>query len=103
MSSYLVFAIAHCCQFPKLSICKKVDCEFDPVTFWYQTSIDIRDLEGELFNIKIRHEINVAPMESYIEEWFKKAIDKLTNEGQEAVETVPVTVNENDKRTSVSK
>jgi hypothetical protein len=36
MSSYLVFAIAHCCQFPKLSICKKVNCEFDPVTFWYQ-------------------------------------------------------------------
>jgi hypothetical protein len=36
MSSYLVFMITHCCQFPKLSICKKVDCEFDPVTFWYQ-------------------------------------------------------------------
>jgi hypothetical protein len=37
MASYLVFAIAHCCQFPKLSICKKVNYEFDPVTFWYQT------------------------------------------------------------------
>jgi hypothetical protein len=36
MSSYLVFSITHCCQFPKLSICKKVNCEFDPVTFWYQ-------------------------------------------------------------------
>jgi hypothetical protein len=35
MASYLVFVIAHCCQFPKLSICKKVNCEFDPVTFWY--------------------------------------------------------------------
>jgi hypothetical protein len=66
-------------------------------------SIDLRDLEGELFNIKIWHEINVAPMKSYIEEWFKKAIDKLTNEGQEAVETVPVTVDENDKRTSTRK
>jgi hypothetical protein len=60
-------------------------------------SIDLHDLEGELFNIKIRHEINVAPMKSYIEEWFKKAIDKLTNEGKEAVETVPITVDENDK------
>jgi hypothetical protein len=29
--------------------------------------------------------------------------DKLTNEGQEAVETVLVTVNENDKRTSANK
>jgi hypothetical protein len=36
MSSYLVFAIAHCCPFPKLSVSKKVNCEFDPVTFWYQ-------------------------------------------------------------------
>jgi hypothetical protein len=35
MSSYLVFAIAHCCPFPKLSVCKKVNCEFEPVTFWY--------------------------------------------------------------------
>jgi hypothetical protein len=44
-------------------------------------SIDLRDLEGELFNIKIRHEINVVPMKGYIEECFNKAIDKLTNEG----------------------
>jgi hypothetical protein len=36
MDSYLVFVISHCRQFPKLSICKKVNCEFDPVTFWYQ-------------------------------------------------------------------
>jgi hypothetical protein len=26
MSSYLVSKIVHCCQFPKLSICKKVNC-----------------------------------------------------------------------------
>jgi hypothetical protein len=51
-------------------------------------SLDLRDLEGELFNIKIRHEINVAPMKSYIEDWFSKEIDKLTKEGQETVETV---------------
>jgi hypothetical protein len=36
MPSYLVFVIAYCCQFPKLSICKRVNCEFDPITFWYQ-------------------------------------------------------------------
>jgi hypothetical protein len=35
MASYLVFAIEHCCQFPKLSIYKKVNCEFDPVTLCY--------------------------------------------------------------------
>jgi hypothetical protein len=36
MASYLVFAITYCCQFPKLSICKRVKCELDPVTFLYQ-------------------------------------------------------------------
>jgi hypothetical protein len=65
--------------------------------------LDLRDLEGELFNIKIRHEINVAPMKSYIEYWFNKEIDKLTKEGKETVETVPVTVNEDNKRTTTSK
>jgi hypothetical protein len=36
MDSYLVFAIEFCCQFPKLSICRRVNCELDQVTFWYQ-------------------------------------------------------------------
>jgi hypothetical protein len=33
---------------------------------------DLRDLEGELINIKIRHEINVAPIRNCIEYWFKR-------------------------------
>jgi hypothetical protein len=62
-------------------------------------SHDLRNLEGELFNIKIRHEINVAPMKNYIEDWFKRAIDKLTKEGQETtVGTVLETVSEENKR-----
>jgi hypothetical protein len=65
-------------------------------------SIDLHDLEGELFNIKIWHEFNVEPMESYIEEWFKKVIDKLKNEWKEAIDMVPITIDENDKRTLVS-
>jgi len=36
MSSYLIFMIAHCYPFPRLSMCKKVNCEFDLVTFWYK-------------------------------------------------------------------
>jgi hypothetical protein len=36
MSSYLVFAIAQLCRFSQLSLSKNVDCEFHPVTFWYQ-------------------------------------------------------------------
>jgi hypothetical protein len=37
MSSYLVFAIAYYCRFPKLSLSRRVDWEFDPLTFWYQS------------------------------------------------------------------
>jgi hypothetical protein len=36
MASYFVFAITYCYQFPKLSICKRVNCEFDPITISYQ-------------------------------------------------------------------
>jgi hypothetical protein len=66
-------------------------------------SIDLRDLEGKLFNIKIWHEMNVAPMRSYIEEWFKRAVNKLTDEGKREVEMVSITVDESHKRTSTSK
>jgi hypothetical protein len=45
----------------------------------------------------------VAPMKSYIEEWFKKVIDTLTNEGKGAFEMVYVTIDEHNKRTSVKK
>ena len=66
----------------------------------HSVSLELRDLEGELFNIKIRHEINVTQMKIYIEDWFKKEIDKLTKEGKETVETVPITNNEDNKRTA---
>jgi hypothetical protein len=36
MASYLVFTIVYCCQFPKLTICKRVKHEIDLVTLWYQ-------------------------------------------------------------------
>jgi hypothetical protein len=66
-------------------------------------SIDLRELERDFFNTKIRHEINVPPMKIYIEEWLQRAINKLTDKGQEAVGTIPVTVNEKNKKTSTGK
>jgi hypothetical protein len=36
MASYLIFSIVHCCQFSNLTINERVNCEIDPVTFWYQ-------------------------------------------------------------------
>jgi hypothetical protein len=69
----------------------------------WNISIDLRNLEGELFNTKIWHEINVVPMKSYIKEWFKKVVDKLTDEGKTTVETVSIITDESHKRTSTSK
>jgi hypothetical protein len=66
-------------------------------------SLDLIYLEGELFNIKIHHEINVTRMKNYIEEWFNKAMEKFTNEGKETVETVPVTIDKDNKRTTTRK
>jgi hypothetical protein len=37
----------------------------------HQLSYELRELEGILFDIKIRQEINVAPMKDYIEDWLK--------------------------------
>ena len=37
-------------------------------------SIDFRELENDLFNIKIQNEINAAPMRSYIEEWLERQL-----------------------------
>ena len=36
MSSYLIFALVNCYPFPGISMCKKLNCEFDMVTFSYQ-------------------------------------------------------------------
>jgi hypothetical protein len=65
--------------------------------------LELRELECELFNIKIMHEINVAPMKNYIEDWFKMAVEKLTKEGKEKIEIVPITINEDNKRITTSK
>jgi hypothetical protein len=69
----------------------------------HNLSIDLRDLKSEFFNIKIWHEINVAPMRSYTEEWFKKVVDQITNEGQRTLHMVPITTEESHKMTSMRK
>jgi hypothetical protein len=69
----------------------------------HSISIDLRKLENEFFNIKIWDEINVAPMRSYIEEWLQRRIDKLTDEGQQPIGTIPVVIDKSNKKTSTSK
>jgi hypothetical protein len=41
-------------------------------------------------------------MRSYIEEWLQRRIDKLTDEGKQPVGTIPVVVDESNKKASAS-
>jgi hypothetical protein len=68
----------------------------------HSISMDLRKLENDLFDIEIQDEINVAPMRSYIEEWFQRRMDNLIEEGQQPVGTIPVTVDDNNKNASAS-
>jgi uncharacterized protein YeeX (DUF496 family) len=45
-------------------------------------SIDLRDLEGDLFNIKIWHEINVAPMRATSRSGLKRLSTNLPMKGK---------------------
>jgi hypothetical protein len=42
-------------------------------------------------------------MRRYIKGWFKKVVNKITNEGKKTVEAVPITAEEIHKRTSMRK
>jgi hypothetical protein len=64
--------------------------------------VDLRKLENDLFDIEIHNEINMAPMRSYIEEWFQRRMDKLIDKGQQPVGTIPVVVDDNNKNASDS-
>jgi hypothetical protein len=44
--------------------------------------IDIREMENELFKINTKHEITVAPMREYIEEWLRKSLINITETDQ---------------------
>jgi hypothetical protein len=55
----------------------------------HQSELDLREFENQLFEIKTKHEITVAPLREYIEEWLKKALIKITEpENQETVTMV---------------
>jgi hypothetical protein len=68
----------------------------------HNISMDLRKLENDLFDIEIQDEINVAPMRSYIEEWFQRRMDNLIEEGQQLVDMIPATVDDRNKNASSS-
>jgi hypothetical protein len=68
----------------------------------HSISMDLRKLENDLYDIEIWDEINMAPMRSYIEEWFQQRMDNLVQEGQQPVDTTPLTIDDSNKNASAS-
>ena len=68
----------------------------------HSISMDLRKLENDLYDIEIRDEINMAPMRNYIEEWFQHRMDNLIQEGQQPVDTIPLTIDDSNKNALAS-
>jgi hypothetical protein len=70
----------------------------------HQISMDFKDLENSLFDIKVRKEIIVAPMRDYIKNWLKKSLTKIIESDQEeaVVTSQEIPVKENIKDTPTS-
>jgi hypothetical protein len=66
-------------------------------------SMDFRELENEIFNIKIWNEINVTPMRSYIEEWLEKELKQAVDERKQVVSMIPVAVDDINEKASTRK
>jgi hypothetical protein len=50
-------------------------------------SIDYREVEHELFNIKVKQEVIVSPLRDYIKKWLNNSIAKISEISAEAVTT----------------
>jgi hypothetical protein len=45
----------------------------------HQLGFELKDIEDELFDLKIKHELMVSPMREYIEQWLRNALVRITN------------------------
>jgi hypothetical protein len=77
----------------------------DQVDINYQLGFELKDIEDELFDLNINHELMVAPLQEYIEQWLYNALVRITDpESQETITTVRTTpTKQNIKKTSTSK
>jgi hypothetical protein len=51
-------------------------------------SIDLREIEKELFNVKVKQEVIVSPLRDFIQEWLNNSIAKISEIPAEAVTPV---------------
>jgi len=76
----------------------------DIETILQNLSIDHREFESELLNIKVKKEVTISPLREYIQEWLSKSIIKISEFPMEAVTTSHITATGKDiKGASTSK
>jgi hypothetical protein len=51
----------------------------DQVDIIHQLGFELKDIEDELFDLKIKHELMVAPLREYIEQWLKNALVRIVD------------------------
>jgi hypothetical protein len=67
-------------------------------------SVDLREIEKELFNVKIKQEVIIAPLRDFIQEWLNNSIAKISKIPAEVVMTGnQTTTNKSIKETTTSK
>jgi succinate dehydrogenase flavin-adding protein (antitoxin of CptAB toxin-antitoxin module) len=69
----------------------------------FNLSIDFQELKNDLFNIKIRNDINITPMRSYIEEWLERELKQATDERQQTVVRILEVVDDINEMVATSK
>jgi hypothetical protein len=68
----------------------------DIETILQNLSIEYREYENELFKIKVKQEVTIAPLQQYIEEWLKRALIKIIEGPTEVVDTSHITATNKD-------
>jgi hypothetical protein len=67
-------------------------------------SVDLREIEKELFNIKIKQEVIVAPLRDFIQEWLNTSITKISEiPAEEVMTSNPTASNKNIKEATTSR
>jgi hypothetical protein len=59
-------------------------------------TIDLIEIQGELFNIKFKQEVIVAPLREYIQEWLNMYLIKIYKSPMEEVNTINKTITKKD-------
>jgi hypothetical protein len=65
-------------------------------------SIDLREIEKELFNVKVKQEVTITPLRDFIQEWLNNSIANIFEIPTKAVMTSNQTATSNGTKETIS-